>query len=469
MEIDPKKIQFDRFSADLPENVRKAIWDLMECQHYALGLCFENGQLRLNVNMGASCFRYLTLYDVSGVPDVADEMDFASLIKRGEEYQLVGEAWNEETEELSPFVIRFSHAKVESFPCRADEDCHLESPWWQLTLTATCIIEKYNISDELLNDGEKELLPLLAELAKLAYREELSAPWHGAGFPLLKAYVRDAGYPELLPAIEKVEKNFSNCLYFNKLIAKLDQVKYEPLFRGIWNKIVATQQEYPTASEIEIPHIRLAEIRDRVTKMMEKLGYSGTYPDFYKTGAVKGIHVAKSHGLDRVICGKKQAAFHIHCKEITGKEMQLMLFCGTQLLRKNQEPGDFLSCMFDSRGRTYAQFLLCEVEEPGRLEIVAPIADKLTQMKKLTREEREQIHDGKVSSLAWFFLCLILGGFCFAILCIPLMLGLDALVCWLAGKPVVLPDAPWLKIFFVTWLGFGSLSGALTAIVNYLK
>lgn len=396
-------------------------------------------------------------------------MDFASLIKRGEEYRLVGEAWNEETEELSPFAIRFSCASVESLPCRADEDFHLDSPWGQLTLTATCIIEKHRISDELLNDGEKELLPLLAELAKLAYQEELSAPWDGTNFPLLKAYVRDSGYPELLPTMEKVENYFSNYLCFHKRIAKLDQVKYEPLFRGLWNKIVATQREYPNACEIEIPPIKLLEIRKRVTKMMEKLGYSGAYPDFYKTGEVKGIHVVKSHGQDFFICRKKRAVFHIHCRELAGKKVQLMLHCGTQLLRKNQEPSDFLSCMFDSRGHTFAQFLLCEVEEPGRLETVAPIADKLAQMKKLTREEREQIDEGKVSSHAWFFGCLILGGFCFAILCIPLMIGLDALVCWLAGEPVVLSDVPWLKIFFVTWLGFGSLSGALMAIVNHLK
>ena len=469
MELDPKKIQFDRFAADLPEDVRKAIWDLLECQHFAQELCPENGQLRLNVNFGAACFRYLTLYDVSGVPDGADQMDFASLIRRGEEYRLVGEAWNEETEELSPFTIRFSRASVEAIPCLADKDFNLNSPWGQLTHTATCILEKYSISKELLNDGEKELLPLLAELAKLAYQEKLSAPWDGTNFPLLKAYVRDAGYPELLPAIEKVEKNFSNYLCFSGLFTKLDQGKYEPLFRGLWNKIVATQREYLTASQIEMHHIKLVEIRRQVTKMMEELGYCGTYPDFYKTGSVKGIRLAESHGLDHFVCGEKRAVFHIHWMELTGKKLQIMLFCGTQFLRKNQEPGDFLSCMFNTRGRTFTKMLLCEVEEPGRLETVAPIADKLAQMKKLTREEREQIHEGKVSSLAWFLGCLILGGFCFAILCIPLMIGLDALVCWLAGDPVVLSDVPWLKIFFVTWLGFGSLSGSLMAIVNHLK
>ena len=469
MELNPKKLQFDRSSVDLPEDVRKAIWDLLECQHFAQELCPQDEKLRLNVSLGASCIRYLTLYDVSGVPDGADVLDFASLIKRGEEYRLVGEAWDEETEEIIPFAIRFSHASVESVPCRADEDFFLNSPWGLLTISATSIMEKYSISEDLLNDGEQELLPLLAELAKLAYQRELSAPWNGTDFPQLKACIRNAGYPELLPTFEKLEKDFSNCRRFQMLFTKLDQGKYEPLFRELWNKIVATQREYPTASQIEIPHIKLVGIRRRVTKMMEELGYCGTYPDFYKTGWVKGIRLAESHGLDFFVCGDKRAAFHIHCKELTGKKMQLLLFCGTQLLKKNQEPGDILSCMFNTRGRTFTKMVLCEVEEPGRLETVMPIADKLAQLRKLTREERDQIHEGKVPSLAWFLGFLILGGFFFAILFIPLIMGIDALSCWRAGEPIVLSDIPWLKLFFATWLAFGGLTGALMALINHLK
>lgn len=469
MEFNPKRIQFDRFSADIPEDARKAIWDLLECQHFAQEICPQDGALRLNVSLGASCIRYLILHDVSGVPEGADVLDFASLIKREEEYRLVGEAWNEETEELSPFTIRFSGASVEAVPCRADEDFGLNSPWGLLTISASSIMEKYSVSEDLLNDGEKELLPLLAELTKLAYQKELSAPWNGTGFPQLKAYIRNAGYSELLSALEKVEKDFSNCRRFQILFTKLDQGKYEPLFRELWNKIVATQRAYPSASQIEIPHIKLVGIRRRVTKMMEELGYCGTYPDFYKTGLVKGIRLEESHGLDCFVCGDKRAAFHIHCKELTGQKMQLLLFCGTQLLKKNQEPGDIFSCMFNTRGRTFTKMVLCEVEEPGRLETVMPIADKLAQLRKLTREERDQIHEGKVPSLVWFLGCLILGGFFFSILFIPLIMGIDAFSCWRAGEPVILSDAPWLKIFFGTWLTFGGLTGALMALMNHLK
>lgn len=469
METNSKKTQFDRFSGDFSEDVRKALWDLLECQHFAQGVCMKDGNLRLDVSFGAACVRYLTLQDVSGVPEEADELSFESLIKRQWEYRLVGEAWNEETEELRPFTIRFLQASVETIACRADEDFCLNSPWGQLTCAATGIMEKYSISEELLNDGEKDLLPLLAELAKLAYTEELAAPWNGKDFPHLKARIIDSGYPELIPAVENVEKNFSNFGSFQKLFAKLNQGKYEPLFRELWNRVLVTQQDYPTLAERKVSHIKLVEIRKQVTRIMEERGYSGTYPDFYKTGEVKGLRMVERQGVDYFVCGEKRAVFHIHCQELIGQRIQLMLYCGTQLLRKDQQPGDILSCMFDTRGRTFAKMLLCEVEEPGRLETVPPIADKLAQLKKLTREERKELHERKVSSLALFLGFLILGGFAFAVLCVQLFMGIDALSCWQAGEPVVLSATPWLQIFFATWLAFGSLTGALIALINFLK
>ena len=469
MEHDIRKEQFDRFSTDLPESVKKAIWDLLVCQHYAQGLCRMDGHLKLKVSEGASCIRYLTLYDASGVPEGADVLDFESLTKSGGEYRLTGEDWNEETEELNSFTICFSHAAVEMMPCRADRIFFENAPWRQLADMGTRIMEKYNISEQLLNDGEKELLPLLAELSKLDYQQEMPAPWNGTGFPKLKSFVQASGYPELLCAFERVEKNFSNPRCFQRLFAKLERAKYEPLFRTLWNTICSTQKNYSTASQIEMPRSKLQEACSRVTKIMEQLGYCGTYPDFYKIGVVNGLHLVSRHGADYFICGKKRAAFHIHFEELLGSKLQLMLYCGTQLLKENQTPGDILSCMFDARGRTYSKSLLCEAEEPGRLETIIPIADKLIRLKKLTREERDHIDEVKVPSIVWFLGCLILGGFCFSVLFIPLMMGLDALPFWLAGEPAVLSDVPWLQLFFATWLGFGSLTGALMALINYLK
>lgn len=469
MEQDLQKEFFERFSADLPEEVRTALWALIQCPHFEQELHPVDGELKIEVNIGAACRCDLTLYDVTGVPEMADSIDFNSLSKRDGQYLLLGDAWDDEQDENRIFVIRFSGAAVQTVPYRADGCFDAVTPWSQLCQTAARIMRKYTVCDCLLNEDEKALSPLLAELTKLWRGEELPVPWNGTGVPNLKARIRECGFPELLPALEKIEMNFPDDVRIQRLFSKLDSMKYEPLFRSIWNQIRMSQQEYPTAAQVYFPHNKLMEQRRQVTNMLTERGYCGTYPDFYRTGAVNGIRLVQSHGADYVVCGQKPAVFHIHCAQLPGEHLNIRFFCGTQLLKKDQTAGDIFSCMFDTKGRTYLDTLFCAVEEPGQLEAFLPIADKKAQLKRLTSEERKQILEGKASTLALFFGFLLLGGGLFAITLITMMIGLDALILWMQGEPVILSDVPWLKIFLVTWLGFGGLTGTLTALINCLK
>ena len=53
-------------------------------------------------------------------------------------------------------------------------------------------------------------------------------------------------------------------------------------------------KDYPTISEIiglEPENIR---IRKNITDTLYKAGYEGVYPDFRKTGELKGIHLTQS-------------------------------------------------------------------------------------------------------------------------------------------------------------------------------
>lgn len=122
--------------------------------------------------------------------------------------------------------------------------------------------------------------------------------------------------------------------------------------------------------------------------------------------------------------------------------------------------------MFNTKGRTFAKAIFCEENQLG---ILLPIADKLTQLQRLTREERRLRTVQKESSLWLFFVWLIVGGGGFALLFIPAMMLFTAVGCLLDGEPVVLSDVPWLQVFLATWLGFGGLTGALMALINHLK
>lgn len=469
MEETLDKEHFDQITADFPEDVRKTFWDLLQDTFINQTLTPDNGQLRFEVNMGASCVRYLTLHDVSGVPNHGDVFEFRNFAKIQDGYILSGEVWFEETEEAENFAIRFRQASVELHPFRADVLQFLGSPWRHLSNAALQIYLKHEISAKLLNEGEKELLPLLVDLAKLWCSDEFPSPWDDDELPVLKAYFQEQGYEELVSELQQRENDFRDFRRLTKLIAKLDQVKYEPLFRGLWNKVKATQEQYPTEAEVSTPKNELLKIRQQVTEMMYQLGYSGTYPDFCKTGKFKGLRLVERESVEYFVFGRKDAAYHIHFEERAGNAIQLQILYGTQLFRQKQEPGDMLSCMFNSNGRTIVKMMFCSVEEPGRLEAILPIADKQAQLIKLTHEDREQILDYKESSLKVFLFCLILGGGLFALLFTPLMLGLDVLFCFIDQEPMTWSWIPWLQIFLFSWIGFGGLVGGLVALFNHLK
>ena len=358
MEQNLQKEQFDRFSADLPEDVRKAIWDLLQCPHFDRELCPEDGELKIGIDSGSACIRDLTLYDVSGVPEGAEALDFESLIKRRDEYRLVGDVWDHEADQNVTFTIRFSDARVDVQPCRVESswpDCR---PWEALVSTANQLMEKYSISETLFNSKEKALLPLLEELSRLA---QYSDPEDGAGspaYPQLRKVFEEHGAAELLPILDKLEKNDTfpkKGRYLGMLFAKLDAVRYEPLFRKIWNQLQESQQEYPTRGQLLLDEDRLTSLRDRTQAMMKLQGYYGAYPDFYKNTTLKGIRLAESYGMDYFVASEKNVVSYIHFNEVITDQVCLELICGTQILKKNQERGDYLSCMFNTRGKTFSK------------------------------------------------------------------------------------------------------------------
>lgn len=461
---------FDQISADFSEEVRKTLWDLLQDTHINETLVVsDNCQLRFEVNMGASCVRYLTLYEVTGVPNHGDVFEFRNFAKMQNGYTLFGEVWSEETEAEEKFGIHFSDASVELHPFRADILEFEGSPWRHLSNAALQIYLKYEISANLLNEGEKELLPLLVDLAKLWCRDDFPSPWEEQELPALKSYLREQGYDELASEVQKVERDLDDFRIATRLFIKLDRIEYEPLFRSIWNKVKATQAQYPTEAEVSTSLTELLTLRKQVTEMMYQLGYSGTYPDFCKTGEFKGIRLVEHENVEQFVFGSKNAAYHIHFEERAGNSILLQILCGTQLFKKKQEPGDILSCMFSSNGRTFVKIMFCSTEEPENLEAILPIADKQAQLIKLTREDRERILDYKESSLKVFLFSLICGGGLFALLFTPAIFGLDALFCFLDQEPMTFSLMLWLQIFLFSWIGFGGLVGGLVALFNHMK
>lgn len=469
MENNIQKEQFERFSADLPADVKKALWDLLQCPHFNRKLTPKDGKLSIEVDSGTACIRYLTLYDVSGVPEGADELTFESLIQRRGEYRLVGEAEDYFNEETKLFTIRFSRAEVDTQACRVQSILPNCNPWETLLSMAHQLMVKYSISESLFNHAERAMRPLLEELARLFTYLPQPEGCTGTTFTQLRKIIEGYGATELLPILDKLEQSAhprQKDRYLRKLIVKLDTVRYEPLFRNIWDQLVETQRDYPTGTQILLEESERTNLHNRIQHMMEQLGYSGSYPDYYKNTSIKGLRLAESYGMDYFVMGEKNTVSHIHVNEVANEQVCLELICGTQLLKKDQHRGDYLTCTFNSKGRTFAKTILCEVNHLG---IILPVADKLAQLQRLNKEERKLHSAEKPSSLSVFFACLILGGGGFAVLGTAAMLLIGAVTLLLTGDLHLLPEFPWLQMFAFAWLGYGGLMGIAMSLINRFK
>ena len=225
------KQSFDESSAGLTDEVKRADLTLLENYLYFGNIRKSGNDALINVDFGGSYDRTLTLINASGIPEgKTDWLSFenGSLIKQDDEYILNGEV-----EDETPFAIRFSDARVDITLFRADEQMYGGTPWMYLKTVASDILDKYALSSEYLNDREKELLPLIAEIDKLSDWTNIPDEPRSADFSVLKSYIVEFGYGELLPLIESLEKDFysdnKKHRISKKLISKLNTQRYEPL------------------------------------------------------------------------------------------------------------------------------------------------------------------------------------------------------------------------------------------------
>ena len=485
-----KKQLFNEFSTDFSEEVKAALWALLErdCHLGNFRMVGENAQI--DVDNGAGYDRTLTLVNATGVPKGrVDNLSFehGSLIKQDYEYILSGEAEDYDEDSSNFFSIRFTDAKVDIVLSKAGEGLFMQTPWTHLESIAVDIFDKYiYLPAEYLNDREREILPLIAEISKLSYWAVIPDEFKSVGFPQLRAYIVKYGYNELLPLVERLEKEYfdGNKKYsiIEKLTSKLNTQKYEPLWRELYNILVESQAEYPSRTELFCPTELLNETRSNIQKLMEAHGYSGEYPDFVKKGAIRGIRLAESYDENHFVGHEKNVVYHIHCtEEYFGEHLMIQFLCGTELLKKNETAGDVYSCVFNAKGRRLFQTMSYESEyinfngevETQDLEQRVEIAVKKAELIKLTKEERREIGDVELDFWQRFligFLAIIVLGFVAGVICTVGFMLLGVILCLIFAIPQAIPDMftdlPWWKFFLFAW---ALLDGAMVLIIVFEK
>ncbi len=478
-----KKQLFDKFSADLSAEVKEAIWAILERDNTAkIMKCGEDAKIIIENHVGF--YRTLMLLGASCLPEGKfDYLSFenGSLIKPDGEYRLIGTTVNWEDDTEIPFAIRFADAKVEVSVFRADEQTFLRSPWEHLQCIINLIFEKYSLPGDHLNDREKELLPLVSELTKLAYFAHIPEELDHDGFPVMREYIKNHGFDELLPLFDILENDTADSKKkFNvgqKIIAKLNTVKYEPLWRELYELIVSSQANYPSMAEALCPSELLKETRENIQTLMESHGYSGTYPNFSKRGSLKGVRLIDSYDMSYFIVNEKDTVHHIHCtEEYVSGYLNIEFLCGAQMLRKNETSGDIYSCLFNAKGRRVFSTVSYESEHTDLdgnivsedLERRVLLATKRAELKKLTKEEREEITGFEISYFKMFLLVLLLMGIPFGIFMTLGMMAIAVITCLVAGQPETIPsmftDIPWWALFLLTFGLFGGAMGVVTVL-----
>lgn len=440
----------------------------------------------IDMEYGVGYNRTLTLINASGIPkEKFDYLYFGHgmFYKQGNEYILTGETEKCEEDTFTPFTLRFTDAKVDISLFKANEQMFYDNPWQHLQYVAVEILDKYSLFGDHLNDREKELLPLVAEISKLTYYSYMPDEFMNGDFSHLKAYIRKFGYDKLLPLIEKLEKEFFNYekkyKIIKKLISRLNAKKYEPLWREIYNNLSESQTDYPSKTDTLCPPALLNETRSNIQKLMETHGYSGKYPDFVKSGAIPGVRLADSYGMTYFVSFEKNVMYHIHCnEEYFDNHITVQFICGTEMLRKNETAGDIYSCLFNAKGRSFFQTVSYEsgyTTDEGEhieddLEKIVQIAVKKSQLLPLTKEERIEIYGSDTSDWGLFFSMFAIFGGLFGTCMTLFFMLFEVIACLVCAQPQLIPDlfadTPWRIIFSLLWISSGGAMGIVTVLAK---
>ncbi len=477
-----KKQLFDKNAVDFPEKIQKFLWQIVEDGFFMSETTIYDQDVYINCVETSSCRVRLILKNVSGIPD--ESVDYISFdgigtfIKDEEGYRLVGVTYNCDKEIEQSLVIRFSDVEIKEDTFNATSSIFCTNPWDYLVETVSDISEKEkHIGKYCFNEKEIELLPLFKEL-KVFHWMYSDTKTVSCDFSILKSYLKEFNFNSLLKDFDVFEKTLNDwkkrIQMSEKIKAKLNYAKYEPLWRKIYNQVLESQAEYPMKSDICCDEKSLTELRYKIQHLMESQGYSGTYPNFIKHGSMDKIHLAQSYKMSYFVGNEKNVEYHIHCnEEYSSEQFTIQFLCGTAILRKNNKIDDIFSCFFNADGKRFINEISYETSFNEyavlhNLENIIRIAIKKAELTKLTKEERKKYENSKIISIPMILFGALFMGLLFGILMTLGMMLVTILMTVIFASPQEIPgmltEMPWLYIFIFSVVGFGGAMG----IVNFL-
>ena len=359
--------------------------------------------------------------------------------------------WSEERGD-EDFELKFDRASAEMMPCR--KTYNSDGVWDIVVCMAANIYDRYSFDETFISEAERNYLSLVLELMEIIDSSKAKPE-----LPVLTAYAEKYGLNEFTASILKNVRR-AKTGFTNNRFSGLDDVKYEPLWRELYMIFWGLCKDYPTISEIiglEPENIR---IRKSITDTLHKAGYEGVYPDFRKTGELKGVHLAQSHDTAYFVGNEKNVLYMVHCDEMCSDGEPVIIFRSGTIIMKDgfdSDTADIYSSMFRNGGyRISNNFACCAGNED--ISQAAAIAVKRAELKKLTRKECE-VADFDKNFLSFLPVGMLMG-LIFGILWTLGMMIFEFLFEMFAGSSVVealqaIVDSRWLCAFGASGLVFG--------------
>lgn len=249
-------------------------------------------------------------------------------------------------------------------------------PYNALFVCARDIVDKAKADPELINEKERELMPLIRELASLWLPEK------DEQFPLLSRAAREHGLDDLPEMLVSLKDANEHDAAHNKLCDRLAQPQCEQFALDLFAEIAETQKDYPTRPVKK-------ETARAVEDELRALGYTGSFPEFRKRGTTKGALWEQG----RRISGG-DAEFCVYCdSRVDGT---LAFYSGIHIKDgPDGVEGGIFSCLFtEKRKRMISNFTVDAVDlAKNDVREYARIAAKRAELKKRGKSERKLVPD----------------------------------------------------------------------------
>ena len=432
------------------KDMEQKLDQLLKCEYGEMTIRREGQDYVVESPAHGSFWYRARLIDASGMPG-EKEIGFFDPYELKDEvdgYMLTGQISDLGYEDEEDVELRFSDAETTFGNLRLEPVVRYGRPWQCLADCGRELLHKAEMAEELLNDRERAILPMLRELGMVTgYGSDADI----SGFDHLRARFT----PELHPYLDQMvcsAKNWKKYRkYAEKLLNRLNRIEYLPLWRKIRDEIADTQTDYPASVQVS------PEVVRKIEEGLHSRGYSGCYPEFVKTGTIGRSRVLKSHGTYRWVRKGTPAVFYIRVLELNIGQLQFL--CGTELLPDVEQSLGLDSCGFDARGRRFLRDVTWT--EGDDLDRKLHLVAKKAELRKLTRQEKD------FGELCWpLFLVAFLGvgGFFAFVLTIGMALVAGLVSLLFGGADAmwnVLSALPYGKVFWFTLVTVGGTLGAM--------